>query len=101
WDAGEWYRFRGGCEGAGYASYPYPKTTEALLCLVGISRRYYLGDDVDGSIQLNKCSQSNKGVPADVSDPDPLAFADAPSPHPADVIRRVFSRCCCRRGPGF
>nr|GFD62777.1 hypothetical protein [Tanacetum cinerariifolium] len=25
--------------------------------------------------------------PADVSDPDPLAFADAPSPHPADVIR--------------
>nr|GFD33194.1 hypothetical protein [Tanacetum cinerariifolium] len=23
----------------------------------------------------------------DVSDPDPLAFADAPSPHPADVIR--------------
>nr|GEY23430.1 ribonuclease H-like domain-containing protein [Tanacetum cinerariifolium] len=28
-----------------------------------------------------------EGVPADVSDPDPLAFADAPSPHPADVIR--------------
>nr|GFA17152.1 putative reverse transcriptase, RNA-dependent DNA polymerase, Gag-polypeptide of LTR copia-type [Tanacetum cinerariifolium] len=26
-------------------------------------------------------------VPADVSDPDPLAFADAPSPPPADVIR--------------
>nr|GFC30086.1 transposase (putative), gypsy type [Tanacetum cinerariifolium] len=30
--------------------------------------------------------QSRKrGVPADVSDPDPLAFADASSPHPADV----------------
>nr|GFC57076.1 hypothetical protein [Tanacetum cinerariifolium] len=28
-----------------------------------------------------------EGVPADVSDPDPLAFADAPSPRPADVIR--------------
>nr|GFB64134.1 hypothetical protein [Tanacetum cinerariifolium] len=26
-------------------------------------------------------------VPADVSDPDPLAFADAPSPHPADVAQ--------------
>nr|GEY01565.1 hypothetical protein [Tanacetum cinerariifolium] len=27
WDAGEWYLFCGGCEGAGYALYPYPKTT--------------------------------------------------------------------------
>nr|GFC10839.1 hypothetical protein [Tanacetum cinerariifolium] len=27
----------------------------------------------------------SEGVPVDVSDPDPLAFADAPSPHPADV----------------
>nr|GEY89052.1 cytochrome P450 81E8-like [Tanacetum cinerariifolium] len=27
------------------------------------------------------------GVPADVSDPDPLAFADAPSPPPADVAQ--------------
>nr|GFB53247.1 hypothetical protein [Tanacetum cinerariifolium] len=26
-------------------------------------------------------------VPADVSDPDPLAFADAPSPHPAEVAQ--------------
>nr|GFB82501.1 transposase (putative), gypsy type [Tanacetum cinerariifolium] len=26
----------------------------------------------------------SEGVPADVSEPDPLAFADAPSPHPAD-----------------
>nr|GEY62226.1 hypothetical protein [Tanacetum cinerariifolium] len=129
---------------------PIQKQPEALLCLVGISRRYYLGDDVDGSIQLNTCSQSNKemdepavatdssgvpgcegidanappkslrrdhadlqpsgssrggkslaamqlclasnifmyeGIPADVSDPDPLAFADAPSPRPADVVR--------------
>nr|GFB41385.1 hypothetical protein [Tanacetum cinerariifolium] len=27
------------------------------------------------------------GVPADVSDPNPLAFADASSPHPADVAQ--------------
>nr|GEY13991.1 hypothetical protein [Tanacetum cinerariifolium] len=29
----------------------------------------------------------SEGVPADVSDPDPLAFVDAPSPHPADVAQ--------------
>nr|GFC25031.1 hypothetical protein [Tanacetum cinerariifolium] len=40
---------------------PIQKQPEALLCLVGISRRYYLGDDVDGSIQLDSCSQSSKG----------------------------------------
>nr|GEZ41821.1 hypothetical protein [Tanacetum cinerariifolium] len=37
---------------------------------------------------MQLCLASNvfvsEGVPADVSDPDPLAFADAPSPHPAD-----------------
>nr|GEY73372.1 transposase (putative), gypsy type [Tanacetum cinerariifolium] len=37
------------------------------------------------------CLASNvfvsEGVPADVSDPDPLAFADALSPHPADVAQ--------------
>nr|GFA29894.1 hypothetical protein [Tanacetum cinerariifolium] len=37
------------------------KQPEALLCLVGISRRYYLGDDVNEPIQLNTCSQSDKG----------------------------------------
>nr|GFC18845.1 hypothetical protein [Tanacetum cinerariifolium] len=40
---------------------------------------------------MQLCLASNifvyEGVPADVSDPDPLTFADAPSPHPADVIR--------------
>nr|GEZ61461.1 hypothetical protein [Tanacetum cinerariifolium] len=40
---------------------------------------------------MQLCLASNifmyEGVPADVSDPDPLAFADAPSPYPADVIR--------------
>nr|GFC55416.1 hypothetical protein [Tanacetum cinerariifolium] len=30
------------------------------------------------------------GVPADVSDPDPLAFDDAPSPHTADVAQWVI-----------
>nr|GEX72275.1 hypothetical protein [Tanacetum cinerariifolium] len=29
----------------------------------------------------------SEGDPANVSDPDPLAFADAPSPHPADVAQ--------------
>nr|GFC38992.1 hypothetical protein [Tanacetum cinerariifolium] len=33
WDAGQWYLFRGGCEGAGYASYPYPKTTGDVTVL--------------------------------------------------------------------
>nr|GFD45227.1 hypothetical protein [Tanacetum cinerariifolium] len=28
-----------------------------------------------------------EGVPADVSDPDPLAFVDSPSPHPGDVAQ--------------
>nr|GFC93008.1 hypothetical protein [Tanacetum cinerariifolium] len=40
---------------------------------------------------MQLCLASNifvyEGVPADVSDPDPLAFADAASPPPADVIR--------------
>nr|GFC64350.1 hypothetical protein [Tanacetum cinerariifolium] len=40
---------------------------------------------------MQLCLASNifmyEGVPADVSDPDPLAFADALSPRPADVIR--------------
>nr|GFB59676.1 hypothetical protein [Tanacetum cinerariifolium] len=34
----------------------------------------------------------SEGVPADVSDPNPLAFADAPSPHPADVAQGVTGR---------
>nr|GFB25485.1 transposase (putative), gypsy type [Tanacetum cinerariifolium] len=40
---------------------------------------------------MQLCLASNifvyEGVPVDVSDPDPLAFADAPSPPPANVIR--------------
>nr|GEW33722.1 hypothetical protein [Tanacetum cinerariifolium] len=40
---------------------------------------------------MQLCLASNvfvsEGVPAGVSDPDPLAFADAPSPHPADVAQ--------------
>nr|GEW75986.1 transposase (putative), gypsy type [Tanacetum cinerariifolium] len=40
---------------------------------------------------MQLCLASNifmyEGVPADVSDPDPLAFADAPSPHPVDVAQ--------------
>nr|GEW34225.1 hypothetical protein [Tanacetum cinerariifolium] len=40
---------------------------------------------------MQLCLASNifmsEGAPADVSDPDPLAFTDAPSPHPADVVQ--------------
>nr|GFA28150.1 hypothetical protein [Tanacetum cinerariifolium] len=39
------------------------------------------------SLQRDHADLQPSGVPADVSDPDPLAFADAPSPRPADVVR--------------
>nr|GFC50361.1 hypothetical protein [Tanacetum cinerariifolium] len=39
------------------------------------------------SLRRDHADLQPSGVPADVSDPDPLAFADAPSSHPADVIR--------------
>nr|GFB49698.1 hypothetical protein [Tanacetum cinerariifolium] len=39
------------------------------------------------SLRRDHADLQPSGVPADVSDPDPLAFADAPSPHHADVIR--------------
>nr|GEZ88737.1 hypothetical protein [Tanacetum cinerariifolium] len=39
------------------------------------------------SLRRDHADLQPPGIPADVSDPDPLAFADAPSPHPADVIR--------------
>nr|GFB47743.1 hypothetical protein [Tanacetum cinerariifolium] len=49
----------------------------------------YRGGKSLAAMQL--CLASNvfvfEGVPADVSDPDPLAFADGPSPHPADVTQ--------------
>nr|GEX75739.1 hypothetical protein [Tanacetum cinerariifolium] len=40
---------------------PIQKQPEMLLCLVGISRRYYLGDEVYGSIQFNSCPKSYEG----------------------------------------
>nr|GFC56665.1 hypothetical protein [Tanacetum cinerariifolium] len=39
------------------------------------------------SLRRDHADLQPSGVPADVSDPDPLAFADAPSPRPVDVIR--------------
>nr|GEU66932.1 hypothetical protein [Tanacetum cinerariifolium] len=72
---------------------------------------YFPFDCRNGPIQFDTCSKSgegssrggkslaamqlylasnvfvSEGVPADVSDPDPLAFVDAPSPHPADVAQ--------------
>nr|GEY43861.1 hypothetical protein [Tanacetum cinerariifolium] len=40
---------------------PIQKQPEMLLCLVGISRRYYLGDEVYGPVQFNLCPKSHKG----------------------------------------
>nr|GEV25753.1 hypothetical protein [Tanacetum cinerariifolium] len=40
---------------------PIQKQPEMLLCLVGISRRYYLGDEVYGPVQFNPCPESQKG----------------------------------------
>nr|GEV01740.1 transposase (putative), gypsy type [Tanacetum cinerariifolium] len=39
------------------------------------------------SLRRDHADLRPSGVPADVSDPDPLGFADAPSPHPADVAQ--------------
>nr|GFC76694.1 hypothetical protein [Tanacetum cinerariifolium] len=67
------------------------KQPEMLLCLVGISRRYYLGDEVNptfhydddrggnGPFQFDPCSQSDKatdssGVPSAI-ERSPLDFA--------------------------
>nr|GFB86140.1 hypothetical protein [Tanacetum cinerariifolium] len=90
---------------------PIQKQPEMLLCVVGISRRYYLGDEVYGSIQLDSCLKSYKGsshggkslaaiqlglastasvpedAPTGVSDPDPLSFTDPPVRPPADVAQ--------------
>ncbi|GKB03218.1 hypothetical protein Tco_0831307 [Tanacetum coccineum] len=65
---------------------PIQKQPEALLCLVGLSRRYFLGDDVyptffyDDNREMDlfnliSALNSTKETPADVSDPDPLSYA--------------------------
>nr|GFA20299.1 hypothetical protein [Tanacetum cinerariifolium] len=57
---------------------PIQKQPEMLLCLVEISRRYYLGDEVYGSIQFNSCLKSyedSSGVPSTI-EKSPLDFAD-------------------------
>nr|GEW79177.1 hypothetical protein [Tanacetum cinerariifolium] len=40
---------------------PIQKQPEILLCLVGISRRYYLGDEVYGPLQFDSCPKSHEG----------------------------------------
>nr|GEZ09418.1 hypothetical protein [Tanacetum cinerariifolium] len=40
---------------------PIQKQPEMLLCLVGISRRYYLGDEVYGSIEFDSCLKFDEG----------------------------------------
>nr|GEV46895.1 hypothetical protein [Tanacetum cinerariifolium] len=46
WDVGRDYIFHRSRENTGYTPHPHQKQPEALLCLVGLSRRYYLGDEV-------------------------------------------------------
>nr|GFB13053.1 transposase (putative), gypsy type [Tanacetum cinerariifolium] len=58
---------------------PIQKQPEMLLCLVGISRIYYLGDEVIGPILFDTCSKSDKamdssGVPSTI-ERSPLDFA--------------------------
>nr|GEU32160.1 hypothetical protein [Tanacetum cinerariifolium] len=45
-DAGEWYLLRRSCEGAGYASYPHPKTTEDVTVLGRNKSQILSGDEV-------------------------------------------------------
>ncbi|GJW01460.1 hypothetical protein Tco_1556711 [Tanacetum coccineum] len=72
---------------------PIQKQPELLLCLVGLSRRYFLGDDVDGFVQLDQCPEScqdiedttgasgSSGTPSTV-EKSPLDFADEDLPPP-------------------
>nr|GEW68149.1 putative transposase (putative), gypsy type [Tanacetum cinerariifolium] len=64
---------------------PIQKQPEMLLCLVGISRRYYLRDEVYGPVQSNPCPKSHKEDPGAATDSSgvpstikrsPLDFAD-------------------------
>nr|GEY32586.1 hypothetical protein [Tanacetum cinerariifolium]GEY37657.1 hypothetical protein [Tanacetum cinerariifolium]GEY40267.1 hypothetical protein [Tanacetum cinerariifolium] len=66
---------------------PIQKQPEMLLCLVGISRRYYLGDEVYGLVQFDPCSQSHK---------DPLSFAEPQSRHPPDVSHMLDTPEACQ-----
>ncbi|GJW52502.1 hypothetical protein Tco_0096587 [Tanacetum coccineum] len=71
---------------------PFQKQHELLLCLVGLSRRYYLGDDVDGLVQFDQCPKScqdmdttgasgSSRTPSTV-EKSPLDFADEDLPLP-------------------
>nr|GFC03406.1 transposase (putative), gypsy type [Tanacetum cinerariifolium] len=46
WDASTELVFRDRRDSTGHTPYPIQKQPEVLLCLVGLSRRYFLGDDV-------------------------------------------------------
>nr|GEY20671.1 hypothetical protein [Tanacetum cinerariifolium] len=74
-----------------------PETDQAVETIVveppavrEIRKRGHEGIDANApskSLRRDHADLRPLGVPADVSDPDPLAFADAPSPHPADVAK--------------
>ncbi|GKD70361.1 hypothetical protein Tco_1324451 [Tanacetum coccineum] len=65
---------------------PFEKQPELLLCLVRLSRRYFLGDDVDGLVQLDQCPNPAKvktGTrPRAAHEKSPLDFADEDLPPP-------------------
>nr|GEY49862.1 hypothetical protein [Tanacetum cinerariifolium] len=61
---------------------PIQKQPEMLLCLVGISRRYYLGDEVNVPIQFDSCPKSYKG-----EDWEP-----PPCPHKVPLLTLTASR---------
>ncbi|GKC50403.1 hypothetical protein Tco_1073148 [Tanacetum coccineum] len=71
---------------------PIQKQPELLLCLVGLSWRYFLGDDVDGLVQFDQCLEScqdmdttgasrSSETPSTV-EKSPLDFADDDFPPP-------------------
>ncbi|GJY34970.1 hypothetical protein Tco_0420348 [Tanacetum coccineum] len=67
---------------------PIQKQPELLLCLVALSRRYFLGDDVDGLVQFDQCPESCQGEDRDPTptpstvEKSPLDFADEDLPLP-------------------
>ncbi|GKA30339.1 hypothetical protein Tco_0716644 [Tanacetum coccineum] len=48
---------------------PIKKQPEVLLCLVGLSRNFFLGDDVYGLVQTDQCLKSDEGEIHSVENP--------------------------------
>nr|GEU44854.1 hypothetical protein [Tanacetum cinerariifolium] len=61
---------------------PIQKQPEMLLCVVGISRRYYLRDEVYGPVQFNPFPESHKEVPP----PEDVPATSAPEAGQAEKV---------------